>query len=219
MRNESRTRRRRLPASRRRQAGFSFVEIVAVVLILGLMFAILMPNLEQLSPKYSLRAGAREIGSMIEEANGRSIGLRRSFAIAYDLDERWAAIVLPPGWGEDGGGFDADDEEGAPTGDQETDFGSREMLAPHYLPLNVDFKSVVLPGDQEQASAGRIYVGFSPYGTDGSHIVHLVNIEDSVVAIEFHAMAGSIHYENAERSFEEFSRPERDFSQFLSQPK
>ena len=61
---------------------------------------VVVPNLEGMSPTYALRGGAREVGGQIELARGESVAKRRSFSIAYALDERWHAIVLPPGYGE-----------------------------------------------------------------------------------------------------------------------
>jgi hypothetical protein len=66
---------------------------------------------------------------------------------------------------------------------------------------------VLLPGNEERTS-GTVYVTFSPLGSDGSHIVQLVNENDDVISVEFHALAATLHYENDERRFEEFQGQE-----------
>ena len=205
---------------RRRQAGFTLIELMAVLIVLALTFAVVVPNLEGMSPTYSLRGGAREVGGQIELARGESVAKRRSFSIAYQLDEGWHAIVLPPGYGPDSAGAAAatDDsgaggaggESGTTTSEPDVPMAQREMLEAEYLPRGVKFKSVILAGGEEQTD-GLVYVAFDPFGTEGSHIVHLTNERDEVIAVTFHATAGTISYDNEERAFEEFEGEEQEY--------
>src|SRR5688572_14768714 len=48
-------------------SGFTFFELVVVVAILGTLFAIGIPSLRGLTPKYRLRTSARELGTSLEQ--------------------------------------------------------------------------------------------------------------------------------------------------------
>ena len=53
-------------------AGFTLIELIMVVFIIAILVATIAPNLDRLSPKYSLRAGSREIASTIETCRSQS---------------------------------------------------------------------------------------------------------------------------------------------------
>lgn len=178
--------------------GFTLVELMAVVFILGVIALAMIPALDNMVPSYRLRSGAREVGSMIELAQSEAIANRKEFAIAYDLDEHTYWLVLPqlpeqerpapqpaaPEEGEAGkpGQRPVDDvEHGRPPPDPNAPpdqeaaaerlpgFTERDALSPEHLPDGVIFDRVIV-GDDEKTT-GRVYVPFSHLGQSGAHVV------------------------------------------------
>jgi len=49
----------------RRQAGFTLVELIVVIVIVGLMAMITVTKLDFMVPKYRLRGAARDVGSVL----------------------------------------------------------------------------------------------------------------------------------------------------------
>ena len=68
-----------LRPSRKSQAGFTLVELIAVVVIVGLMAMVTVTRMDFLVPKYRLRGSARDVGSVLgigkahAAANGRDV--------------------------------------------------------------------------------------------------------------------------------------------------
>src|SRR5688572_9762366 len=71
----------------KREAGFTMVEMIVVLAIVGTILAITVIRVEHLSPKYALRAAAREVGGTIDLARGTAAGQYRPTAIEYRIDE------------------------------------------------------------------------------------------------------------------------------------
>ena len=210
------------PVTRSRRA-FTLIELIAVTVIMATLMAAVVPALDSMVPKYRMRAGAREVASLIEQAQAEAVGKRREFSVAYDLDENTYWLVLPPQDDEeddedaddDGGlfGFGGDDKEtglrpkndvehGLPPVDPNTvqaevdvDVMDRESLTPKQLPPGVVFTSVTL-GEDEQTT-GTVYVPFSHLGNEGTHVVGF-ELEDDTselkIFVKFAALSRTITY-------------------------
>src|SRR5262245_12563694 len=87
---------RSMRSSRGRERGFSMVEIMAVLIILGVLLMAIVPSIDGLVPKYRLRGGAREVAALIEEAQSQSIATRKEWNVAFDLDRNTYWLVMPP---------------------------------------------------------------------------------------------------------------------------
>jgi type II secretory pathway pseudopilin PulG len=72
------------------------IEMMAVLMIVGIMLLAIIPSIDGLVPKYRIRGAAREIAALIEEAQSQSIAQRKEFQVAYDLDSKQFWLVLPP---------------------------------------------------------------------------------------------------------------------------
>lgn len=79
-----------------RQRGFTMIELMCVLFIVGVLLLAVVPSLDGLVPKYRLRSGAREVGSMMEEAQSQAIARRKEFVLAFDLDQHAYWLLLPP---------------------------------------------------------------------------------------------------------------------------
>ena len=73
-------------------AGFTLVELLVVLVIMGLITAIAAPYFGRLAPRLEARATAREVVSVLRSARGLAIRDNREVAVVVDLEDRFMAI-------------------------------------------------------------------------------------------------------------------------------
>lgn len=209
---------------RRARAGFSLVEIMAVLIILGVILMSIVPAIDNLVPAYRLRGAAREVASLIELAHSEAVSTRKEFRLAYDLDRNTYWLILPPKdpeqdpqgdqdpsatLGGSGGeltkeGRPVDDiEHGPPPVDPDAEQdesqarsdAERDALQPKGLPTDVVFEMIVVGDDDKRV--GEVVVPFSHLGSGGTHIVGL-KLENGAEAdqlwVKFNALTRTIEY-------------------------
>src|SRR5258708_8213439 len=71
----------------RNQRGFTLVELIAVIVIVGLIAMVTVTRLDFLVPKYRLRGAARDVGSVL--GLGKPHAASNGKAVHFDVD-------LPP---------------------------------------------------------------------------------------------------------------------------
>lgn len=73
-------------------AGFTLVELLVVLLIMGLMASIAAPYFGRLAPRLEAKAAAREVVSLLRTARGEAIRDNREVVMVVDLDRRTLTI-------------------------------------------------------------------------------------------------------------------------------
>lgn len=170
-----------------RRRGFTLIELIVVISILGILTAFTMPSLTDISPKYRLRSGARELGAQIGWTRSLAVGAEEEYALRYDLDAGNFWVVLPPG----------------PEDDPDIDIDEREPLEKRDLPDRIRIVEVRFPGGAN-IDSGVADVYFDAFGNQGSHIILLENEDEVRISVKFNALIGVVDYFSEEIDFEEF---------------
>lgn len=69
-----------------REAGFSIIELMVVVVIMGIVLAASVPALRQHTETVNLTKGSREVESSLKLARTRSVSTNRSVVVVFDTD-------------------------------------------------------------------------------------------------------------------------------------
>lgn len=167
-----------------RGAGFTFLELVLVMAVIGILFSISFMSLKGMTPKYRLRSSTRGLGSTIEQTRLMAVSRGEWMGIHYVFDP-------PP---------TADDAEPrpyyqviAPGEYPDQPLEERPLLSRQELPPGVSFHHILLASNQS-VDVGTWDILFSPNGNTGSHIVVLQGPEERVQALKFNAITGLIDF-------------------------
>lgn len=76
--------------------GFTIVELLATLMILAILFALIMPNLDALVPSARLRGSGKRISSELEWARSEARIQGKRMAMEFDIDRGLWRIVYPP---------------------------------------------------------------------------------------------------------------------------
>lgn len=214
-----------MPGRRRvtRRQGFTLIEIMTVLLILGVILMSVVPAIDGLVPSYRLKGAAREVAALLEMAQSEAISQRKEFRVAYDLDSNTYWLVLPPKDPEESDATDPTAQAARPIDDiehgqapvdpdAEQDASAtqndheREALAPKDLPTNVVFEAVIVGDDEKQT--GEVMVPFERLGTSGSHVIGLKLEHDennTQIWVKFNALTRTIEYHDEKPSMRTLS--------------
>lgn len=144
--------------TRARQSGFTLIEIMAVVLLLGLMLTGVSVGFDRFVPGQQIDSEARQILAKLDLARSSAIAAGRPYRVVIDLDEHEFRVFTPY------------DFEGriAKTKEEETDLG-RDVLE-----SGVNFAGVVRVGSNTQViSEGKVEYIFPSSGVTLDVIIYL----------------------------------------------
>ena len=136
----------------RRDRGFTLIELVVVLVILGVAAAIVFPRLGDAFFNDYLGSSARGLLGMIRYTQSQAAVTGREKTLYYDLDKGEYWIAEP---GE--GGFEEIDAD---------------KIRKRYLPEGIRFQSITT---QERVSGGIASSRFSPRGWVEKTSIHLKN--------------------------------------------
>lgn len=174
-------------SGRGRERGFSLVEIMVVMALIGLVLSLIVMRVEHLSPKYALRAAAREVGATIDLARGKAASSGLRTAIEYDVNQGVYQLYVQNRSGERGNG----------------PWGLEPVGMPKELPRYVRLKGVYAHAKGREAQSGGVLrVRFDALSIEGSHIVYLENVDGKVMSVKYNALLGSCDYADGTAEFE-----------------
>jgi prepilin-type N-terminal cleavage/methylation domain-containing protein len=179
--------------ARYRRAGFTLVELVAVVVIVGLIATVTVTRLDFLVPKYRLRGAARDVGSVLglgkahAAANGKDV----YFEIDLSQGRFWLLAPFPKLEATDAGRLVV---EARPL--------EYQPIVDRTLPDGTQITDVIL-GDRDKTNSGLARVRLSAFGASSHVIVNLRNEEGKEISVKLNGFTGMISYADGRQEAEE----------------
>lgn len=174
--------------ARRSRAGFSLVELMGVVVVLGLMATMVAISWQSILPRAELNKAVRDLSSRLYTVRSDAIARKARFEVQYSLeeaDERPIGYrVVSPFRADGRGGLAARDEE-------------RLAFPWEPLPGGVKFQRIRVNG--LDVTNGVVSVFFDPLGTSTDHLVILRQLPDGPShTIEVLALTGDFRLHDGE---------------------
>jgi prepilin-type N-terminal cleavage/methylation domain-containing protein len=170
------------------ESGFTLFELIAVIIIVGLVFALAATKLDFLVPKYRLRGAAREVASLMKLGKARAVASGKDVYLEIDLSQGkyWLLVAFPKDR----------DEAAAPT-DRSKPIEPRvfeyQAAFDRQLPEGVEFTDVIT-SEKDRVDRGRTRIRLLPLGTSGHTIVNLRNQESRELAVKLNGFTGSVTF-------------------------
>jgi len=156
----------------RASGGFTLIELMAVIVILGIGVSFTLVRLDGLTSASRLRASARKLAGFLAFARDLSIAGGRPVYVYYDLDRHVYYLTKA---------HDAD---------------SRRLLrwleeyeSPQTLEDGVRFEDLLWEG-VPPSTRGIEYISFTNRGAAQSHIIHLKNEDGERASVEVNGLTG-----------------------------
>ncbi|HVR86026.1 MAG TPA: prepilin-type N-terminal cleavage/methylation domain-containing protein [Planctomycetota bacterium] len=169
----------------RDRSGFTLIELIAVIVIVGLIAMVTVTRLDFLVPKYRLRGAARDVGSVLglgkahAAANGKDV----YFEVDLARGAYWLLAAFPKA--------EPGDER------QVIDVRSRPMeyqpMFEQSLPDGIQFTDVVL-GVKDQTNTGHARARLSALGSSTHIILNMRNDEGKEISVRMNGFTGVISY-------------------------
>ncbi len=163
--------------------GYTLLEICAVMLIIGIAFALAAPRLVPRLAETRLDSSARHIATFCRYLNAQAVLTKVQHTLYVDVDagEYWVTVILAS---EDSGLF-TDAVEDA----QELEVTS-DLLHRRVLPEGVHFQDVSL-SLTGGADRGMVALNFTPVGPMERMLVHLVSEAGSQLTVFLDPLTGA----------------------------
>ncbi len=166
--------------------GVTLLEVLVVVVILGALIAISIPNMKGFSQRTALRGAASEILSGCNVARQAAIATQREVYVLFDIEhDRWRIHMNV-----------AEDEEREMRYSRDAIY-DLEMV--HELPPNVYFTEVTSesePVEQENRGDPLPVVVYYPDGSASPATVGLKNQRDRIMTVEVSGATGRVSIYN-----------------------
>lgn len=178
--------------ARSHSSGFSLVELLAVITIMGLMAGVVAVSWAASLPRAELNSAVHDIAAAVSGARSDAISRNGQFRIYYDLDANSYRVVSPY---RSGGGLAQTEEE-------------RLVVKRVRLPEGIELRRVSIDGVHYED--GQVFVTFDPLGSATGHTLHLVQAPaQTPMTIEVLPLTGLVRFH-----YDEYERPvvsEEDF--------
>jgi len=180
------------------RGGFSIVELLAVIIILGLITGIVAIDWNAVLPRAKLNSEVHKLAAAIHSAHSEAIARNAEYRIYYDLEDNSYEVSTPF---RPGGGLAQREEE-------------RVSMGKVFLPDGeIAISRVLIDGVEH--TEGRVFVRFDPLGSATDHSITIQQIRNdqaligSIYTIEVLPLTGLIRFH-----YEDYRRPPVDDGDF-----
>jgi Tfp pilus assembly protein FimT len=164
-----------------RRAGFSLIELMGVVIVLGLIVGVVAVDWASLVPRSQLNAAVRELASTIQGARSDAIARNGVFTLVYDLQGNRYEVRSPY---RPGGGMARNEEE-------------RVVVRHGLLVEGIQIERVEVDG--RSFTGESVVVNFDPIGRANGHSVTLVQPRfDQRFTIEVIGLTGLVRFHDGD---------------------
>lgn len=166
----------------RTETGFTLIELIVVVAIVGAILGLVTVRMDFLSPRSRLSAGARSIASSIILAHNRAVVLGKPVTVRHQLAKGYHLLVMPP------------TQEGEPP----------QQMSPIDLPKGVRYNLLITASGRhyKPETDAVVDVSISPLGTIVGHVIHLSNEKDEKLTLEVNPITGLVQIKEGHRPVE-----------------
>jgi prepilin-type N-terminal cleavage/methylation domain-containing protein len=166
----------------KKKRGFTLIELIVVVAIVGAILGLVTTRLDFLSPRSRLSAGARAIASSVILAYNRAVVLGKPVLIQHYLAKGYHRLVMPP-----------------------TEAGQQpQPLSPMDLPKGVHYDALFTASGRKYApeTDAIVEISISPLGTIVGHVIHLSNEKGAKLTLEVNPITGLVQIKEGHRPLE-----------------
>ena len=177
--------------SRKLTSGFTLIELMVVVLIIGVMVGLAATRLDFVAPKYRLRGAARDVAAVMRQGKSRAAAQGKDVYFEADLSQGryWLLVPFPK---EEPG--DLRPVESRPL--------EYQPLFVRSLPEGVQFVEAIL-GDKEKANNGRIRVRLSAFGASSHVIFNMANTDHATISVKMNGFTGLVSFYDERQTADE----------------
>lgn len=143
------------------RAGFTLIELMVVVAIIGVGMTIVFLEVDTLLPGNRLKSGAKEVVTVLEQLRSRSIFRSLPLYLEYDVEYNGYRAYFP---------FVFDDQNNV------TGAGRTDIIDFTPLSENIEITDIAMGFvDEESGNPGKQAIAIKPDGSVTAHIAHLKN--------------------------------------------
>jgi prepilin-type N-terminal cleavage/methylation domain-containing protein len=178
------------------EAGFTFIELMAVLILASIALVYVVLNLDGLTSESRLAAAGRQLGSTVSWIRGEAAAQARDLIIEFDLDNARYRIVVPPRPGLH-----------RSRAQEEWDVLSWTLLPDAVRITDMEFPAYKTNRAREDVvTRGVRSVRFAANGTTQTFLVHLesseiLDREYKMFSIEVNGFTGAVTAEHGRREF------------------
>ena len=201
----------------RLRAGYTLIELTAVVFLISVALYVIFVNLDYMTPQYRLGAGAREIGTLLRLGRAHAISHGVTCAVVYNISDgkfSLRAQVPPPPELTGNEPESSTDKPGGNPEDQRQMIdtkdlsGEWELIDERELPPGVWIRDIE-KGNSQPYTDGEVTVTMDTFGRITGHVVHLVQANPAdkgdtagVTSLVVNELTGFVEYIDEDRHIE-----------------